>query len=266
MSRVVEMVTPAAAVDLTSAEDAEMDKFWREMGELMAAQPFAEVSTADEVVHPSSSLLKDPRVGRHQTSSSTTEVPPLRLRMPTLAHDPCTRGKTVLPKPIKRRRQTASGRVATTKRQRRVRRDKAQSRGSTSTLSSLTMPLQSSSSNPLELAATIAPSPSSQLPPNQVTPQPQVNLKETPSSTSNLMTYPALVLSIDPIDYVRSTFDTCILPNITAPTPTQHAIRTHIYRKMVIEIAKEESSRKLYLSGDDLCTLASICFSRLGLM
>ena len=266
MSRVVEMVTPAAAVDLTSAEETETDKFWREIGELLAAQPFAEVSAPDEVGHPSSSLLIDPRVGRHQTTSSICEVPPLRLRIPTLAHDPSTRGKTLLPKPVKRRRQAASGRVATSKRQKRERRGKAQSRGSMSTSSSVTMPLQSSSSSQLELAATIAPSLSSQLPPNQATTLPQVNLMETPSSTTNLMTYPALVLSIDPIDYVRSTFDTCILPNITAPTPTQHAIRTHIYRKMVIEIAKEESSRKSYLSGDDLCTLASICFFRLGLM
>jgi hypothetical protein len=97
-------------------------------------------------------------------------------------------------------------------------------------------------------------------------PREQQPQEVTTTMASNQLTYPPLLLSIDPIDFVRSTFDTCILPSITAPTPTTHAIRTHILRKMVIEIAKEETSRKSFLSADDLCTLSSICFSRLGLM
>ena len=258
------MVTPVPGVDLTGP--AETDKFWREIGEMLATQPFAELPMVEEVANHSTSLLEETLVATQQTTGSTSEVLPLRLRIPTSAQDPNTRGKTLCPKPPKRRRQTGSGRVTTTKRQRRERRAKAKSRCAMSTSASVAMPLQSAASNPLELAANIASSLSSPLPPNQVLLLPQVDPKRTPYSMTNLMTYPSLILSIDPIDYVRSTFDTCILPNITAPTPTQHAIRTHIYRKMVIEIAKEESSRKLYLSGDDLCTLASICFSRLGLM
>ena len=180
----MEMVTPVPEVDQIGP--AETDKFWREIGEMLATQPFAEVPMIEEVAHPSSSMLEDPGVARHQSSSSTSDLLPLQLRIPTIAQDPNTRGETVCPKPPKRRRHTGSGRVATTKRQRRERRAKAKPSGAMSTSSSLAMPLQSSASNPPGIAATIAPSLSSPLPPNQVLLIPQVDPKTTPYSDPHI--------------------------------------------------------------------------------
>ena len=73
-------------------------------------------------------------------------------------------------------------------------------------------------------------------------------------------------IPIDPLDYVESAFDKCIAPNLSAPSPAKHLVRKHVYRKLILDLARQELSIHPPQSIDDVYNLSIHCFARAGLL
>ena len=84
----------------------------------------------------------------------------------------------------------------------------------------------------------------------------------SPQASASIL--PARSLQIDPLDYILDTFDKCIRPTLTFESSTHFSIHTHLYRKLLTDLTRQELPSFSIATLDDLYTVSVYIFNRAG--
>ena len=238
-----------------------------------AARAKSQQSASQHPLQPATSSQAQEHDPCCTTSSSAKQVPRRRKLRPNDSQQP--KGKLLSMKrllPRGRPKQPRANERATAQAKRRVLAP-APSSSSTQISSGATTILQSSSPVPPEQGITIAeqliqatPALSAPIPFPSMTTTCSTSVSTSPASLPLIAPITPTHIPIDPLDYVESAFDTCIAPNLTAPTPNKLMVRKHAYRKLVLDLARKELAIHSPHSIDDVSNLAVQCFELAGLM
>ena len=80
------------------------------------------------------------------------------------------------------------------------------------------------------------------------------------------MTNSSDILAVSALDYVAETFDQCLAHTFPSSSPQESIVKAHVYRRLVLDICKQELLVHPPLSPSDLCALAVLCIQRAGLI
>jgi hypothetical protein len=72
-------------------------------------------------------------------------------------------------------------------------------------------------------------------------------------------------IAIDPVEYVLDAFDKLIAPAITGESELKKKLRTHLYRKLLVNLIHAELGQTLPTTIEDVYQLTIRCFDKLGI-